>query len=38
MIMNLREMGCGNVDWIDQAEDRDQWIARRKETTGKAKT
>jgi hypothetical protein len=21
----LREMGCGGMDWIDLAQDRDQW-------------
>jgi hypothetical protein len=25
--MVLREMGWGGVDWIDLAEDRDQWRA-----------
>jgi hypothetical protein len=25
--MDLREMGCGGVDWIDLAQDRDQWRA-----------
>jgi hypothetical protein len=23
--MDLREMGCGGMDWIDLARDRDQW-------------
>jgi hypothetical protein len=23
--MNLREMGCSGMDWIDLAQDRDQW-------------
>jgi hypothetical protein len=23
--MNLREMGWGGMDWIDLAQDRDQW-------------
>jgi hypothetical protein len=23
--MDLREIGCGGVDWIDMAQDRDQW-------------
>jgi hypothetical protein len=25
--MDLREIGCDGVDWIDMAEDRDQWRA-----------
>jgi hypothetical protein len=25
--MNLREMGWGDMDWINLAEDRDQWRA-----------
>jgi hypothetical protein len=25
--MDLREMGWGGVDWIDLAQDRDQWSA-----------
>jgi hypothetical protein len=25
--MNLREMGWNGVDWIDMAQDRDQWRA-----------
>jgi hypothetical protein len=25
--MDLREIGCGGMDWIDLAEDRDQWRA-----------
>jgi hypothetical protein len=25
--MDLREMGQGSVDWIDLAQDRDQWRA-----------
>jgi hypothetical protein len=24
---DLREMGLGGMDWIDLAQDRDQWIA-----------
>jgi hypothetical protein len=23
--MNLQEMGCGDMDWIDLAQDRDRW-------------
>jgi hypothetical protein len=25
--MDLREIGCGVMDWIDLAQDRDQWSA-----------
>jgi hypothetical protein len=25
--MNLREIGCSGMDWIDLAQDRDQWRA-----------
>ena len=25
--MDLQEMGCGCMDWIDLAEDRDRWRA-----------
>jgi hypothetical protein len=25
--MDLREIGWGGMDWIDQAQDRDQWRA-----------
>jgi hypothetical protein len=25
--MDLQEMVCGHMDWIDQAEDRDRWRA-----------
>jgi hypothetical protein len=25
--MNLREIGWGGMDWIEQAQDRDQWRA-----------
>jgi hypothetical protein len=23
--MDLREIGCGGMDWVDMAQDRDQW-------------
>jgi len=26
--MDLQEVGCGNMDWIDRAQDRDRWRAR----------
>jgi len=25
--MDLQEVGCGGVDWIDVAQDRDKWQA-----------
>jgi hypothetical protein len=25
--MDLGEIGCGGMDWIDLAQDRDQWVA-----------
>jgi len=27
IIMDLQEMGCKGIDWIDQAQDRDIWLA-----------
>ena len=25
--MDLQEVGCGSMDWIEQAQDRDRWRA-----------
>jgi hypothetical protein len=25
--MDLREVGCGDIDWIDLAQDRERWRA-----------
>jgi len=25
--MDLREVGCGRVDWMELAQDRDRWLA-----------
>ena len=24
---NIQEVGCGGVDWIELAQDRDRWVA-----------
>jgi len=27
MKMDLKELGCGGLDWIELAQDRDRWLA-----------
>jgi len=30
-MLGLKEVGCGNMDWIDPVQDKDSWLALVKE-------